>query len=701
MEMSSQKGEAALSEASAANVMEMSSQKGEAALSEASAAYALPAEDGKILAPERRVTLTYDLNLELPDTLQRKSKDGKGGVQMVKILTDVRGTVKPGRMLAVMGASGAGKTSLLNCMAMRVQPANVNGGAAGGVTVNGAACTTGQLASISGFVHQDDLFIATLTPREHLAFTAALTLPPRGGAAASRGSDVEQRAALVQSILDRFGLGGCSDILIGGGFANIKGISGGERKRLSTATEFLSRPPVLFLDEPTSGLDSHMAREVVELLAKLAADGHTVVATIHQPSSEIFELFQDLCLLANPGGQGRVGGRTAYFGSRAAAPDFFEAVGHVIPPFYNAGDFYIGVLATAVGDEEQRDEKRVAIRAVCDAFQAKEQQQEEEEATAAAAAAASSKEKSPSHVLATGPSPTEAPAGALASNDKFVASNWVQLRELGRRARLSTMRDPVLTKARLGQSVVLSVIAGSMYIYNDELEYKVQNITGASFFMVLNQGILGMLSVLQVFPLDIPLFTREVGARRYTVLNYVLARQASELPGQIVFPGIFAIIIYLFVGMAPLDRDDGAYRFSMTILAVILTANVSVSMGYAVGALCPTPQIALAVGPTIVLPMALFGGLLLNSATVPPYWVWLDAVSIFKYGYQNVSIFIWQGRNLGSDEGDGDDVLRAFSIKPESWQGNFWILLALFVGWRTLAYFALLWRASKSTGSGM
>ena len=181
---------------------------------------------------------------------------------------------------------------------------------------------------------------------------------------------------------------------------------------------------------------------------------------------------------------------------------------------------------------------------------------------------------------------------------------------------------------------------------------------------MLNQGILGMLSVLQVYPLDIPMFIREVAAKRYSLGNYVIARQVSELPGQIFFPGIFAVIIYLLVGMAPLDDDgggggsssssdsssgsdssssgsdgseySGAYRFVMVVLTVVLTANVSVSMGYAVGALCPTPQVALAVGPGIVLPMALFGGLLLNSDSVPVGWAWFDALSIFKYGYHNV-----------------------------------------------------------------
>jgi len=238
-----------------------------------------------------------------------------------------------------------------------------------------------------------------------------------------------------------------------------------------------------------------MAREVVELLQKLAAKGHTVVATIHQPASDVFDMFSDLCLLATDGS----GGRTAYMGARGAAPAYFDALGQSIPAYYNPADFYIRCLAVKIGNAAVRDASKKELKTICDKFS-------EHQANASLTVLGEGK----TSALAA-PEATEVGARP----EPYQASQWTQLAQLVRRARLAAIRDPVLTKARAGQTFFLSIVIGSMYAYSiDNGDTLVQNIMGASFFMVLNQGILGLLSVLQVFPLDIPLFLREVAAGR-------------------------------------------------------------------------------------------------------------------------------------------------------------------------------------------
>jgi ABC-type multidrug transport system ATPase subunit len=123
-----------------------------------------------------------------------------------------------------------------------------------------------------------------------------------------------------------------------------KGISGGEKRRLAFASEVLTNPPILFCDEPTSGLDSFMAMSVVESMRSLAKQGKTIICTIHQPSSEVFELFDKLCLLAE--------GRLAYIGPLPAASDFFESQGLRVPYNYNPADFYIKNVAIPPADKE-------------------------------------------------------------------------------------------------------------------------------------------------------------------------------------------------------------------------------------------------------------------------------------------------------------------------------------------------------------
>lgn len=125
---------------------------------------------------------------------------------------------------------------------------------------------------------------------------------------------------------------------------DIKGISGGERRRLAFACELITNPNLLFFDEPTSGLDSFMAMSIVESMKTMAKQGKTIICTIHQPSSEIFDKFDRLCLLAE--------GRLAFQGDLKDAPAFFNSQGFPVPTNYNPADFYINTLAVVPSNKE-------------------------------------------------------------------------------------------------------------------------------------------------------------------------------------------------------------------------------------------------------------------------------------------------------------------------------------------------------------
>ncbi|CAM9549631.1 unnamed protein product [Heterosigma akashiwo] len=184
-------------------------------------------------------------------------------------------------MVAIMGASGTGKTSLLNCLSQR------NRAVPGPVCANGGAnqrprSLPGTVVPPPGFVHQEDLFLPTLTVREHLTFHATLRLP--------RTMPAEEKRREVDKIVAALSLTKCVNTLIGGSNALIK--------VWAFATEVLFNPSLLFCDEPTSGLDSFIAEEVVREMRRIADSGRTVIATIHQPSSQVFERFTHLVLLA-------------------------------------------------------------------------------------------------------------------------------------------------------------------------------------------------------------------------------------------------------------------------------------------------------------------------------------------------------------------------------------------------------------------
>lgn len=173
-------------------------------------------------------------------------------------------------------------------------------------------------------MYQDDLFTGTLTVLEHLTFMAMLKLDRR-----LRGWERKRR---VEELLVELGLKKCEHTRIGIP-GQMSGISGGERKRLHFASEIISGCPLLFTDEPTTGLDSFSAQKIVGMMRNMAAKGKTVICTIHQPNSQVFSMFDQLCLMAE--------GRTAYMGPAKDAPAFMKRLGYRCPDNYNPADFYI------------------------------------------------------------------------------------------------------------------------------------------------------------------------------------------------------------------------------------------------------------------------------------------------------------------------------------------------------------------------
>jgi len=279
----------------------------------------------------------------------------------------------------------------------------------------------------------------------------------------------------------------------------------------------------------------------------------------------------------------------------------------------------------------------------------------------------------------------------------FMTGRGNQFATLTRRSLLTIRRDLPLTKARAGQAVALGLIAGLIYLNTgrDNNTKSVQNIDGVLFFMMMNQSMSGVFGVLQTFPNEIPLLTREYKNRMYSVGVYFLSRCISELPNQIFFPFVFTTICYWMVGLNP----DPA-RFFMFAFLIILTSNTAYSMGYFISAVSPSVQVALALAPVVLIPFFLFGGFFINLDSIPIFLRWLQYVSFFKYGFAGVAITEWQDKTIGCDPGEqciysqggGNQVLQLLSI--DSTLGfNIGILFVLLFGFRIVAYFLLYRRA--------
>uniref|UniRef100_A0A0E0H5E8 ABC transporter domain-containing protein n=1 Tax=Oryza nivara TaxID=4536 RepID=A0A0E0H5E8_ORYNI len=270
-------------------------------------------------ACSRGVFLTWDdLSVTAPAAAAGCGGHGRRAV----ILDGLSGYARPGEVLALMGPSGCGKTTLLDALAGRLSP---NMKMRGDILINGLREKLSF--GTSAYVTQENVLMATLTVTEAVHYSAQLQLPD--------SMPAEDKRARADRAIRQMGLGAVAGVRIGGRVC--KGISGGQRKRVSICVELLASPALLFLDEPTSGLDSAASYHVMSRIAGLARrDGMTVVAAVHQPSTEMFELFHGLCLLAT--------GRTVYFGAASDAIEFFESNGFPCPLRRNPSDHFLRMI---------------------------------------------------------------------------------------------------------------------------------------------------------------------------------------------------------------------------------------------------------------------------------------------------------------------------------------------------------------------
>ncbi|KAF0713025.1 hypothetical protein As57867_004542, partial [Aphanomyces stellatus] len=256
---------------------------------------------------------------------------GKGKDKTTRqLLKGIHGCFEPGTLTALMGSTGAGKTTLMDVIAGRKTAGKIEGE----MFVNGYALNRQAFNGVSGYCEQTDMHETTSTVREAFLFSAALRLP--------NDTTAGQRAGFVDDILDVLELNAKANM-------QYLTLSQGERKRVTIGVELLSNPSILFLDEPTTGLDSRAATIVMECVKRIAQSGRTVVCTIHQPSTVLFELFDKLLLL-------KTGGQMVFFGDLGHESSnllgYFEGFDGLDPmaPRENPATYMLNCIGAGTGE---------------------------------------------------------------------------------------------------------------------------------------------------------------------------------------------------------------------------------------------------------------------------------------------------------------------------------------------------------------
>nr|GMD86124.1 ABC transporter G family member 6-like [Ipomoea batatas] len=282
--------------------------------------------------------LTYNVKVRrkmaVPAVFQSRSRmsaAAAGGETVVTrtktLLNDISGEARDGELMAVLGASGSGKSTLIDALANRIAKESLKGS----ITLNGEPLDSRLLKVISAYVMQDDLLYPMLTVEETLMFAAEFRLP--------RTLSKAKKKMRVQALIDQLGLRNAAKTVIGD--EGHRGVSGGERRRVSIGIDIIHDPIILFLDEPTSGLDSTSAFMVVKVLQRIAQSGSIVIMSIHQPSYRIVGLLDRVLFLSR--------GQTVYSGSPSNLPHFFSDFGHPIPDSENKTEFALDLIRELEG----------------------------------------------------------------------------------------------------------------------------------------------------------------------------------------------------------------------------------------------------------------------------------------------------------------------------------------------------------------
>lgn len=514
------------------------------------------------------------------------------------LLKNVTGEAKPGQLLAIMGPSGSGKTTLLNVLAGQIKSSpKLN--LSGLLDINGVPFSNKIYKS--AYVRQEDLFFSQLTVRETLSLAAELQLQDV--------SSVEERDEYVNNLLFKTGLVSCADSRIGD--AKVRGISGGEKKRLSLACELIASPSVVFADEPTTGLDAFQAERVMETLRQLAQDGHTVICSIHQPRGSVYAKFDDIVLLAE--------GSLIYAGpARDEVLAYFSKFGYICPDHVNPAEFLADLISIDYSSPESVYSSQKRINSLVESFS--------EKIPEVLYAASLVRDSSKTH---------------MNLQKKSISRKggwWRQFKLLLKRAWMQASRDGPTNKVRARMSIASALIFGSVFWRMGRSQTSIQDRMGLLQVTAINTAMAALTKTVGVFPKERAIVDRERAKGSYALGPYLLSKLIAEIPVGAAFPLLFGGILYPMARLHPAISRFGKFCGIVTVESFAASA-----MGLTVGAMVPTTEAALALGPSLMTVFIVFGGYYVNSDNTPIIFRWIPRVSLIRWAFQGLSINEFSG----------------------------------------------------------
>jgi ABC-type multidrug transport system ATPase subunit len=496
-----------------------------------------------------------------------------GKKEWKQLLWNMSGSVSAGQMVAIMGGSGAGKSTLLNVLTGRIGAGELTGQ----ILVGNEPRRPETWQTDCGYVEQDDLMHRNLTVEETLLYASKFRLPS--------SMSLKSKKARVDEIIMDLGLNACRHTPIGGG--DLRGISGGERKRVSIGIELITHPKVLILDEPTSGLDAFTAFNVIKMVKELAEKRNLVVLmTVHQPRTDILKIMDKILLLSM--------GKTVFFGTNDEALKHFASLGFVLPLETNPSDFYLDTITLDQRTPELFEKSKSNV----DMLYQKWQQVK----------------PNVKHMIVDA---KDLQKKTIEKNSIFVEFFTL----LSRNSVIST-RDRSTIYAKIFSSIFIFLILGFVFYQSGNDSRGVQNKVGVLFFLTINLALSNVIPYLGAFVMEREITKRERASNSYSAVSAFFAKWFAILP--LAMAGSIIIIppVYWMIGLYP-----SALKFAIFAAVLLVHTAVSTTWGMLIGASVPNITVGQIIAPLVMTVLLLFGGPLVSLDLVPLAFRWIPWIS--------------------------------------------------------------------------
>ncbi|OEU11185.1 P-loop containing nucleoside triphosphate hydrolase protein, partial [Fragilariopsis cylindrus CCMP1102] len=520
------------------------------------------------------------------------------------VLNKINTTINPFELTAWMGPSGSGKTSLTSVVAgLIINDPNSNDITKESKIQSTTVSKTGSASSTTttydngipkqmiGVVWQDDLLLDNLTVEETIYFAARLKTP-------SSVSD-QKVTELVVETMKELNLTHIRHNII-------KTISGGERKRLSVGVELVTRPSLLICDEPTSGLDSSTAYKLIVTLKELTSLGHSIAIVIHQPRTDIFNMFDHLLLLSK--------GSVIYNGKPSLVRSYLEniptsnnnnggtggnsCIVHPLPPETGIADW---IMDTIIDDEQNK--VRMNDDDNCDGGSDRTSNSNNTKTTSTIRHRNNSSGTLIRRKGNKDENKAENNSSSSSSNSTmYEATFWKELKLLINRI-TKQQRGERITRVSFLLMLTYLTFTSFMWWQIPDTTSNIFERNSLLFFILIAQGASIVTSSISVFNRERTLLKRERSKKMYHVLPFFIAKMISDMTNNIALPLLYGMITYWTAGLYP-----SVSRFFKFIVSYWLTLNCAQSMGFFLSILIPNMTIALILAPPITLFCFILGG---------------------------------------------------------------------------------------------